>query len=292
MNFVKFRWLYFAISLILLVSSIFSLANWGLKPAIDFTGGSILEIKFEKQNVQEKVREIVQENQDIELDSLQKSDDNTYLLRMKTINKDKKNTLIKSFEEQIGQNEEVRFITVGPSIGRELIRKTIFAVILAAGFIMLYVALRFKDKKFGVCAILAMFHDSLILIGTFAFMGGFFGVEVDTLFVTAVLTTLSLSVHDTVVVYDRVREAKKLFARASLKELVNKAIAETLNRSIINSLTIIFMLLSLWLFGGETIQWFVFALLVGTILGTYSSTFIAAPLLVLWENIKNKKNNN
>ena len=168
-----------------------------------------------------------------------------------------------------------------------MIKKTIIAVVLAAGFILFYVASRFKDKKFGVCAILAMFHDTLILLGSFSILGHFYNVEIDTLFVTAVLTILSFSVHDTVVVYDRIRESSNLFPKVGFKEIVNKAVAETLNRSIINSVTIIFMLLALLLFGGEAIRWFVLALLIGTVSGTYSSTFTAAPLLIAWEEVKN-----
>jgi len=163
------------------------------------------------------------------------------------------------------------------------------AVIIAAGFILFYVAYRFKEKRYGVCAILAMFHDSLILLGIYSLLGHFFGVEIDTLFVTAVLTILSFSVHDTVVVYDRIRESVRLYPRADYYSLVNKAVAETLTRSVNNSMTIIFMLLTLYLLGGETTKWFVFALLIGTISGTYSSTFTAAPLLVVWNSLIKKK---
>jgi preprotein translocase subunit SecF len=151
------------------------------------------------------------------------------------------------------------------------------------------VAYRFKNFKYGISAVLAMFHDSLIVLGTFSLLGHFMGVEVDTLFVTALLTILSFSVHDTIVVYDRIRESLRNFPRAKFYDLVNKAVNETLARSINNSMTIIFMLLALWLMGGETTKWFVFALLIGTVTGTYSSTFTAAPLLILWDNLHQKK---
>ena len=163
------------------------------------------------------------------------------------------------------------------------------AIILAAGFILGYVAWRFKDPKFGICAILAMFHDSLILLGSFSLLGHFFKIEVDTLFVTAVLTILSFSVHDTVVVYDRIREFQRVFPQVSFEDLVNKAVTETLSRSVNNSLTIIFMLVALLLLGGETIRWFVAALLIGTIAGTYSSTFTAVPLLVIWAQMARRR---
>ena len=150
-------------------------------------------------------------------------------------------------------------------------------------------AYRFKSVKFGVCAVLAMLHDTLVLLGSFSLLGHFLGVEVDTLFVTAVLTILSFSVHDTIVVYDRIRESLKLHRQADFTHTVNSAVTTTLTRSVNNSMTIIFMLLSLFLLGGPTIHWFILALLIGTISGTYSSTFTAAPLLVVWENLQKKK---
>jgi len=185
--------------------------------------------------------------------------------------------------------EEVRYETVGPVLGRELLVKTLVAVALSAGGIMLYVAYRFKEMRYGVCAVLAMFHDMLVLIGTFSLLGYFLHVEVDVLFVTAVLTILSFSVHDTIVVYDRIRELRRKERGLTYVEMIDTAVTETLSRSLNNSLTIIFMLLALWLLGGETIRWFVFALLIGTITGTYSSTFTAAPLLVIWDSLHSRR---
>ncbi|MFC1711500.1 protein translocase subunit SecF [Patescibacteria group bacterium] len=292
LDFMKYKLLFFIVSAIFLVPSIYALVFWGLKPAIDFTGGTIIEIRNEKldiQNVDHKVEiENALKEEDSQLASIQNSGEKTFILKTKEINKDKKELVLSKLKNTFGEIEEIRFETVGPTIGKELIKKTIISIFLAAGFILFYVAYSFKEKRYGVCAILAMFHDTLILLGTFSILGHFFKVEVDTLFVTAVLTILSFSVHDTVVVYDRIRESVKLHPKAKFYDLVNKAVAETLTRSVNNSLTIIFMLLALYLLGGETIKWFVFALLIGTIAGTYSSTFTAAPLLVLWEKISNK----
>ena len=208
---------------------------------------------------------------------------------MKEINEIQKQKILAKMKEQFGEVEEVRFETVGPTLGKELLLKTLLAVALAIGFILLYVAFIFKDKKYGICAILGMLHDTLILAGIFSLLGHFKGVEVGTLFVTAVLTTLSLSAHDTVVVFNKIRESVENYPEISFASLIDKAITETLVRSINNSLTIIFMLACLYFLGGESIKWFVFALLVGTISGTYSSTFIAAPLLLVWETIFRKK---
>jgi len=288
-NWMKFKWLYFFISALVIIPGLVSLFIFGLRPSIDFTGGTLLEYRFNQEISPQEINNLLQEK-DYEVYSVQVSGEKNYLLRMPALEKEKalevSNLLAEKFNDE---PQEIRFEVVGPTLGRELMIKTIVAIILAAGFILGYVAWRFKNAKFGFCAILAMFHDTLVMLGAFSLLGYFFGVEVDTLFVTAVLTILSFSVHDTVVVYDRIRESQKLFPKASFESLVNKAVTETLSRSLNNSLTIIFMLIALLLLGGVTIKWFVAALLIGTVSGTYSSTFNAAPLLVLWENISQRR---
>lgn len=288
---MRFKLLYFTISIIILIPCIYSLARYGLIPAIDFTGGSLLEIKISpKDNVQVSETTIRKAAEpEINLSSVQHTGQGTEILRSKPLNQEIKQQLINKIENDLGEVEERRFETVGPIIGKELLRKTITAIIIASVLILIYVAYRFNEIKYGICAILAMFHDTLILLGSFSLLGHFFQIEVDTLFVTAVLTTLSFSVHDTIIVYDRIRESLKRHPKAKYVEVVNLSIAETLGRSLNNSFTIIFMLVALLLFGGITVRWFVLALLIGTIAGTYSSTFTAAPLLVVWENLKKKK---
>lgn len=288
-NWMKFKWLYFLISALVIVPGLVSLFMFGLRPGIDFVGGSLLEYKFSSAIKVEDLQQSLIEK-DFEVYSIQDSGNNTYLLRMASLEKEKnaeiKNILSTNFNQE---PEEIRFEVVGPTLGKELLIKTIVAIILGAGFILGFVAWRFKNVKFGMCAILAMFHDTFVMLGAFSLLGHFFGIEVDTLFVTALLTTLSFSVHDTVVVYDRIRESQKIFPKVPFESLVNKAITETLSRSLNNSLTIIFMLIALLLLGGVTVKWFVAALLIGTVSGTYSSTFTAAPLLVLWENLAQRK---
>jgi preprotein translocase subunit SecF len=291
-NFMKYKWLYFLISLVFLLPSAYFLVRYQLKPAVDFTGGSLLELQVQPQDNQpvslsdfrQTVETVTQTS------SIQSTGTNTFLIRSTLLDQETKTKVLSVLNDRFGSVSEERFEIVGPTLGRELIKKTLTGVLLAAGFILAYVAYRFKDKKYGICAILAMLHDTFILIGVFSFLGYEFGVEVDALFVTAVLTILSFSVHDTVVVYDRIRETLKHESKLSYVAVVNQAVTETLGRSVNNSLTIIFMLLALYLLGGETTKWFVFALLVGTIAGTYSSTFVAAPLLVLWEGWKQRKN--
>lgn len=289
---MRYKWLYFLISGIVIIPGLFSLLVWGLKPSIDFTGGTLLELKF-KQDIKiqryEDIRKVLKKKK-IETASIQPSGKGTIIIRVKPISKNEteiiKTVLGKEFQDNPG---EIRFETVGPILGKELINKTIIGILLASGFILFYVGSQFKEKIFGFCAILAMFHDSLVLLGIFSLLGHFLNVEIDTLYVTALLTILSFSVHDTVVVYDRIRESQKHGYKLNIEELADKAINETLVRSLNNSLTIIFMLLALYLLGGQTTKWFILALLIGTISGTYSSSFTAVPLLVVWENLKNKK---
>lgn len=281
MRWMRYRWLYFGLSLAIIVPGLAAMILWRFKPAIDFTGGSLAEVRITADET--TLRQLVQE-QDISVASVQKTD-GTWLLKMESIDQQQWDNLKLKFP---GQVEELRFETVGPTLGKELLGKTITAVALAAGLILVYIAYRFRSIQFGVCAVVAMLHDTLVLLGSFSILGKVYGVEIDTLFVTAMLTILSFSVHDTIVVYDRIREMRKMYPRLSFEETIDQAVTTTLSRSINNSMTIIFMLLALFLLGGVTIRWFVLALLIGTVSGTYSSTFTAAPLLVVWERLSSR----
>ena len=293
MNLMKFKKLYFLISALVIVPGIISLFIWGLKPAIDFTGGSLLELKFNNNEQfdsyqEEDLKVVVAEF--YELSSLQASGEQQLILKGKEISNEAKDKLVEKLSLNYGSAEVLRFESVGPTLGAELLSKTLVAVFLVAAVITLYVWKQFDELKYGVSAVLAMFHDSLVLLGAFSLLGHFMGVEVDVLFVTALLTTLSFSIHDTIVVYDRIRELRKKHSRYSLEEVANAAVLETLSRSINNSVTIIVMLLALVLLGGDTIHWFSVALLIGAVTGTYSSTFTAVPLLLVWEEQAKKKN--
>ena len=291
MKFMKHKWLFFLISALVIIPGLFSLIKWRLQPSIDFTGGTILELEF-TQAVGDRLSAISETLNELKIDysSIQTSGEKRILIKAKPITREDVSSIIGTLAEKVGEKPaELRFDTVGPTLGKELIKKTLVAILLGACFILLYVWKQFKEPMYGVCAVLAMFHDSLVLLGVFSLLGHFSGVEIDTLFVTAVLTILSFSVHDTVVVYDRIRESRKKFPGVTFVDLADKAVTETLPRSINNSMTIILMLLALYLLGGSTMKWFVFALLVGTVSGTYSSTFTAAPLLVVWEQFKMRK---
>ncbi len=286
-NFMKHYVLYFAISLCVIIPGVISLIRYGLRPAIDFTGGSSIEIHFANDVSEDSLKNQIPT--DIEVVGIQKQNNQKYVVKTKPITNEQNELIKQNVASNSGAIAGWQFETVGPTLGKELLTKMITAILLSASLILLYVAYRFKNVKYGVCAVVAMFHDSLVVLGVFSLLGHFKGVEIDTLFITALLTMLSFSVHDTIVVYDRIRESLKTFPRASFFDLINKAVNETLARSINNSMTVIFMLLALWLMGGETTKWFVFALLIGTITGTYSSTFTAAPLLVLWDHLSHKK---
>lgn len=292
-DFMRYKKIYFLISAAVILPGVFSLLRWGLRPSIDFTGGTVWEIQFTAEDAEVKTDDLqkILKEKDVEAINIEGKPEEHFILRLKPINENKKEELTTAFRETFKQFTEIRFELVGPTLGRELLVKTITGVALAASLILIYVGWRFKDKMYGICAILAMFHDTLILLGSFSLLGHFLHVEIDTLTVTAVLTILSFSVHDTIVVYDRIRESIKKNPGEDFTFLVNKAINETLTRSINNSLTIIFMLLALVLLGGITIRWFAVALLIGTITGTYSSTFTAAPLLVVWHNFVSSRKN-
>jgi preprotein translocase subunit SecF len=287
MNWMKYRWLYFLISGVVIVAGVFSLIKWSLKLGIDFKGGTVLEYKFEKNFSEEKAITEIKKN-NIDVTSIQRSGQDTFIVKLPPLNQEQKDkvniALVKTTE---GKVEELRFENVGPSIGPELIKKTIYASLISATMILFWVAYQFKSIKFGTSAVLAMLHDSMVLIGSFSLLGHFFGAEIDFLFVTALLTILSFSVHDTIVVYDRIRESQKKFG-GEITDLANKATTETMVRSLNNSFTIIFMLVALMLLGGSTVKWFAVALLIGTVSGTYSSPFVAVSILVTWDEIKEK----
>jgi len=278
-NWLKLWPVYLLLSGSVLLTGGYFLATFGLRPGLDFTGGSLLELKVAAslESVRAETAAVV------EAVNIQQSSDQTYIFRSAALDSTANQVLQSRLEDKFGPVEEVRFETIGPVLGRELIKKTLIGLGMAVMFILVYLAYRFRDKTFGICAVLAILHDSLVILGAFSFFGANFGTEIDSLFVTALLTVLSFSVHDTIVLYDRIREDRRLYPKEDFVTLANRAISETMARSVNNSLTIIFMLASLLIFGGETIRWFVTALLIGTISGTYSSPFVAVPLLVLFK---------
>ena len=285
---MKYRPVFYLISLLLLGSSLFSIIKWGFKPSIDFSGGTSWEINLPNTDSKEAVSDVFKEN-DISLSSISKSDKNNYSIKFKNITQEQKNNLDKALKKLDQNFIELRFETLGATLGKELLKKTILAIILSSLTLLLFIGRRFQDLTFGISAVLAMFHDSIILIGSFSVLGYFFGAEIDSLFITAILTTLSASVHDTVVTFDRIRELKKQNFKQNWVDLANQAVSEVITRSINNSMTIIFMLLALVILGGATTRWFAVALLIGVVCGTYSSTAVAIPLVIFFKKYQKKK---
>jgi len=284
MNIMKFRPLFYLISAFLIGVSSFSIVKWGFKPSIDFAGGTIWEIETPNIADQSKIEEIFKSN-DVPINSITKTD-NSFLIKFANINQEEKIKLSETLKKYDEDAIDLRFETLGPILGKELLQKTIVAIILSCLALFIFIGRRFNDFSFGVSAILAMLHDSFILIGSFSILGHFFGAELDSLFVTALLTTLSASVHDTVVTFDRIRELRRQNIKLDWVNLANQAVSEVIVRSINNSMTIIFMLLSLVVLGGSTTRWFSVALLIGVVCGTYSSMAVAIPLVLFWKKKK------
>lgn len=288
----KYMKLYMCISALILLPGIFSLFKYGLKLSIDFTGGSLVQIKLDADKRGKLDKDLVVRalGDRAQLVSITPVDSDSILLRTTQINAQQKDLFLKNLGDTVPGIVETRFETLGPILGKELVQKTVVAVLLSVTLIALYLGTRFASFQFGVGATLATLHDTLAILGIFSILGHFFGVEVDVLFVSAVLTILSFSVHDTIVVFDRIREHRRRKTNLSFTDLINRSALDTLSRSLRNSLAIIFMLLMVFLLTSGSLHWFILALLVGTIIGTYSSTCVALPILVVWERRTQGKN--
>lgn len=278
---MRFKGLYFLLSLLIILPGLFYLLSSGLKLGIDFTGGSLLEYRFEKY---------VEKAQLNKYGTVADSGQNTFIIRTKPMEQNELNNLKNKLNDNFGKFEVRREENVGPVIGNELKQKAVFATIAACLMIVLYITYAFRKVpkpassfRFGIAAIFALVHDVLVVVGCFAIFGKIFNVEIDTLFVTALLTVIGFSVHDTIVVFDRIRENLPKYLSKKFTDIADISITQTLSRSLNTSLTVVFVLFALLLFGGETIRWFVVALLIGIISGTYSSIFNATALLVWWE---------
>ncbi|MBI2330097.1 protein translocase subunit SecF [Candidatus Daviesbacteria bacterium] len=288
-NLMRFKIWYFVFSLLIILPGLYFLITSGLKLGIDFTGGALLEYKFEKTVDPVDLRKQVS-SQEIEVGQIIPSSDNVYIIRTKPVEQEKISKLKSFLDEKFGKVDERRVEFVGPVIGSELRQKALIGVTLASLVIVLYIAFSFRKVpkpqsswRFGIAAVVALAHDILVVVGVFAILGKFLSIEVDTLFVTALLTVIGFSVHDTIVVFDRIRENLTKHIGKKFIDVANLSVIQTLGRSLNTSLTVVFVLLAMLLFGGETIRWFAVALLVGIISGTYSSIFNATALLVWWE---------
>ncbi|HEY5574962.1 MAG TPA: protein translocase subunit SecF [Anaerolineales bacterium] len=290
-NLIGKRYLFFALSLLVILPGMIALAIWKLPLAIDFTGGSLLEVRFESGVTPQPSQVIDLYNElGVEDVQVQTSGEGTLLARSSVLGEDVLGQIVSAMEERFSSDVTVlRSESVGPTISREVTVRAGLAVAVAAVVVVIYMTFAFRGIphafRYGVCAIIAMIHDVAVVVSLGAIGGHFFGWQIDALFLTALLTVMGFSVQDKIVVFDRIRENSNIHRRLPFETLVNHSIIQTLQRSINTQLmTVEFMLLALALFGGVTLREFAVILLVGLFSGTYSSIFVAAPVLVAWEN--------
>jgi preprotein translocase subunit SecF len=287
-NFTRYRKIYFIFSGLVIITAIIFLAVFGLKLGIDFTGGSILEAVYQEERPGNQ--EIRQRLEGLELGTVQvqPTGEKGIIIRMRDITEETHQQILRKLQEKGESIEEMRFELIGPTIGRELKSKTKIVTIVVLLSIVIYIALAFRrvqrplrSWQYGIASLIALFHDTLIPLGAFAFLGRFYGVEITIPVITALLAVLGYSINNTVVVFDRIRE--NLFKGGdSYEEIVDRSLAQTLGRQINTSLTTLFVVTAIFIFGGETLEYFALTLIIGIVAGTYSSIFLAAPFLVSW----------
>jgi preprotein translocase subunit SecF len=295
-NILSKRYFFFAFSLLLIIPGMVILAIYGLPLAIDFKGGSLLEVEFTSGTAPQP-SEIINLYTELGITEaqVQTSDSNILIIRSPFMDEARRGEVINAMNEKFNQEIVVRkFDSVGPTIGAEVTSRAGLAIAVAALGVIIYITFAFRGIshafRYGVCAIIAMLHDSLVVVSLSAIGGHFFGWQVDSLFLTALLTVIGFSVQDKIVVFDRIRENSTIYRKLDFETLANHSIVQTLQRSINTQLmTSEFMLLAMALFGGVTLREFSIILLVGLFMGTYSSIFIAAPILVVWEKQEWKK---
>ncbi len=298
---IKNRKIFLSIPALLVAVSIIFLSIWGLNFGIDFQGGSLLEVKYE--GYQPSISEIQENLSDVEINNLViQPTENSYILRFKENSEEIHSQVLSGLKDVVVEIEgadliEMQFNSVGPSIGNELKSKSFNASIIALIMIIIFISFAFRKVslpvaswKYGVASIIALAHDVLITLGLFSFLGHFYGVEINTAFIAAILTILGYSINDTIVVFDRVRDNLPK-SKQSFADTVNTSLNQTLGRSLSTSTTTILALLTIFFFSGSTIKDFSLALTVGIFIGTYSSIFVASSVLVIWDNISRRKKN-
>lgn len=300
-NFIGKRNIFFIISGIFFTISLFFLVVYGLKPGMDFTGGSLIEVSFTETRPEVfEVRDVVK-NMNFGVPVVQTTGDNSIIIKTKFLNEEEHQNLLAELRTKFENDEnkvlEQRIETVGSSISATLRSRSFTAIIVVCLAIIIFIAYTFRKVsrpvvswKYGAVAVIGLVHDVVVTAGVFAVLGKFMGVEVDTAFVVALLTVLGYSVNDTIVIFDRIRENIIKHSVEDFSDLVNKAINQTMARSINTTSTTLIVLLALFVFGGTTIKFFSLALLIGIFLGGYSSIFIASPLLVVWQKWDEKRN--
>ncbi|MGI6604325.1 MAG: protein translocase subunit SecF [bacterium] len=275
-DFVGRSRLWFALSAGVILVGLLALLLQGLNLGIDFQGGTLLQLRFDKAITIDAIRDVLAIH-NLEKSYIQESDEGTFIIRTRDLSDETRRDVLAALEDEIGSYQILRTERVGGVISAELRNNAYIALTISALLMLVYIALRF-EFKFAVVGILALIHDVLVTVGLFAL----FRVEIDSTFVAAILTIVGYSINATIVIFDRIRENLKQSRKESLADLVNRSISETLTRSINTSATTLFAVVALLLFGGETTKVFALALFIGLISGTYSSIFLASPLWYLW----------
>ncbi len=287
-NIIGKRYWFFLISALVIVPGIVSLIVFGLKPSNDFQSGTTMTLSFSPAVQESALREAVTTAGYPDA-TIQHSSSGDYFISMREITSDERVTLQNDLQTSLNSTLTVdNYATTSASVASQTVRYAIIAVIVAALGIMIYISIVFhrmpRSTRWGFCAIIALLHDLLVVLGIFSILGWVLGIKIDALFITGMLTVAGYSVHDTIVVFDRIRENMTKATIKDFEQVVNFSINETFVRSLNTSLTVVFVLFALFLLGGSTIHWFVLVLLIGVITGTYSSICNASALLVVWEN--------
>lgn len=282
----KRNW-FFLFSLCLLIPGIISMIVAGFNFGIDFSSGTIMTLRFDTTVDQSTLREELK-NLGYSEASIQKTSEGDFLVRIRDIDTEQKESLIAGLEKNLNTKLTLRDLyTVSPLVASEVARNAAVAVGIASIFMILYIAFAFRHMpspfKWGLSAVIALLHDVLIVMGIFSILGWAIGYQIDSMFITAMLTIVGYSINNTCVVYDRIRENVRKGINKDFAVTVNSSILETMARCINTSLTVIFTCLAIYLFGGVTIQQFILVLLIGVVIGVYDSIFVAGPLLVLWD---------
>lgn len=297
MHIVTHRKIYYFISFLLLAASIAAIGIWGLNPGIDFKGGSVIEVEYKADRPTLEQVNAALSTLSLGGTSVRPVGDKGYIVRTRHLSESERTPLLTALSlGKVGNLDEKRFDSVGPLLGKEARNKSVAAIILVLVIIVLFITFVFRKVsepvsswKYGLIAIFALLHDVIIPTGAFAVLGHFKGYEIDTLFITALLVILGFSIHDTIVVFDRVREhLRNRSGNTSFEQIVGDSIGETFTRSINTSLTVILTLLAMYFVGPESTKAFILALLIGIIAGTYSSIFLGSPLLVTVEKWQNR----
>ena len=278
-HFIKYRWLFVFFSAAIILLGLLSVVVHGFVFSIDFLGGGLVEFSTTRSTNLNAARQYIDTHYSGY--SFQQTNKG-FVVKSKELKPKKAAVLTKDLTKKFALKQE-RFEVVGPSVGAENIQTIIIASVIAIIGILLYLSFNFKSWNFAVAAIVALFHDMLILLVSWSVFGFFFKAEFDILFITSLLTTMSFSVHDTIVILDKIQDEQKQHQARTLEETIDLALNLTMIRSLNNSLTVVIMLTTLIILGGESIRWFAMALLVGTLVGTYSSPFIATPIYYLLE---------